>query len=103
MICVLWNEEIKGDVVNGIALAYGNNPHPLADEGQCCDECNMFKVIPARMERSYVDPIKCVEKKQKWNRLKFYCLLPCCWDARKKSQLKPHHHNATVVSLLTME
>jgi len=63
MKCVLCNEEIKGDVVNGIALPYGNNPHPLADEGKCCDDCNMFKVIPARMERSYVDPVKCVEKK----------------------------------------
>ena len=63
MICVLCNEEIKGDVVNGIALPYGNNPHPLADEGKCCDDCNMFKVIPARMDRSYVDPVKCVEKK----------------------------------------
>ena len=63
MICVLCNEEIKGDVVNGMVNVYGNNPHPLADEGRCCDDCNMFKVIPARMDRSYIDPVKCVEKK----------------------------------------
>ena len=63
MICVLCNEEIKGDVVNGEAKVYGHNPAPLADEGKCCDECNMFKVIPARMDRSYIDPVKCVEKK----------------------------------------
>ena len=63
MICVLCNEEIKGDVVNGEAKVYGHNPAPLADEGRCCDECNMFKVVPARMKRSYVDPVKCIKKK----------------------------------------
>lgn len=29
--------------------AYGNNPWPLADEGECCDRCNFTKVLPARM------------------------------------------------------
>lgn len=27
---------------------YGNNPYPLKEKGQCCDECNSTKVIPAR-------------------------------------------------------
>ena len=29
---------------------YGNNPWPVMDEGECCDECNYQKVIPARIE-----------------------------------------------------
>lgn len=28
---------------------YGNNPWPLADEGECCDTCNFTKVVPARI------------------------------------------------------
>lgn len=23
---------------------YGNNPYPLADDGECCDECNKMVV-----------------------------------------------------------
>ena len=30
-------------------LGYGNNPWPLKDEGECCDKCNWFRVIPARL------------------------------------------------------
>ena len=30
----------------------GNNPWPVKDEGECCDECNYQKVIPARIELS---------------------------------------------------
>ena len=30
-------------------LGYGNNPWPLKDEGECCDKCNWFQVIPARL------------------------------------------------------
>lgn len=29
---------------------FGNNPYPLASEGECCDECNM-RVIEARLHR----------------------------------------------------
>lgn len=29
---------------------WGNNPWPVADDGSCCNECNMSKVIPARLE-----------------------------------------------------
>jgi hypothetical protein len=40
-VCVLCGEHFG---------EYGNNPDPLADveSGQCCDRCNMTKVIPAR-------------------------------------------------------
>ena len=41
--CVLCKKEIKG---------YGNNPEPLAgNKTSCCDECNITKVIPARIQR----------------------------------------------------
>lgn len=29
---------------------WGNNPWPLSDRGQCCDECNL-RVIEARIAR----------------------------------------------------
>ena len=29
---------------------WGNDPWPLAEDGECCDECNYKKVIPARIE-----------------------------------------------------
>ena len=29
---------------------FGNNAWPLKDNGKCCDECNITKVVPARME-----------------------------------------------------
>ena len=29
---------------------WGNNPWPISNEGECCDECNM-KVIEARIAR----------------------------------------------------
>ena len=42
-ICVLCNESFAG---------WGNNPEPLAkyEEGVCCDQCDMDKVIPKRIE-----------------------------------------------------
>ena len=32
---------------------YGNNPEPLApfEKGKCCNDCNLTKVIPARLQR----------------------------------------------------
>ena len=27
---------------------YGNNPHPLSEEGMCCNVCDITKVLPAR-------------------------------------------------------
>jgi len=38
-ICSLCGEEFNG---------WGNNPAPLKAKGQCCDDCNATKVIPAR-------------------------------------------------------
>jgi len=32
-------------------IGYGNNPDPLAKEGECCDHCNVTKVIPERIKR----------------------------------------------------
>jgi|SaaInlV_100m_DNA_2_1039680.scaffolds.fasta_scaffold59081_4 hypothetical protein len=49
MNCVLCNEDIRGEVIDGIARVYGHNPAPLSNEGKCCDECNITKVIPARI------------------------------------------------------
>ena len=38
--CALCGKEIVG---------YGNNPCPLAEEGECCDKCNE-KVIAERIK-----------------------------------------------------
>ena len=50
---------------------YGHSAQPVM-KGQCCDECNMNKVVPARLKRA---PTKVVtlkdyvkrERKQKWS------------------------------------
>jgi len=50
-ICCLCNKEIEG---------YGNDPHPLEtknEDDECCDECNLAKVVPARMG-IYLNPKK---------------------------------------------
>lgn len=39
--CVLCGAPLEG---------WGNNPWPLSDRGNCCDECNNEKVIPARLK-----------------------------------------------------
>ena len=28
----------------------GNNPWPVMDNGECCDRCNLFDVVPLRIE-----------------------------------------------------
>ena len=43
--CVICKQDIKP---NAIGWEHGNNAQPVA-EGQCCDECNTNKVIPARL------------------------------------------------------
>ena len=49
--CCICGKETEG---------YGNNPHPVKDDGECCDECNVKVIIPARLkaleekENSYV-------------------------------------------------
>ena len=42
--CCLCGKEVEG---------YGNDPSPIQTENEndeCCDECNLAKVVPARME-----------------------------------------------------
>ena len=39
--CIICKEKYEG---------YGNNAQPIKD-GQCCDECNLTKVILERMKR----------------------------------------------------
>lgn len=41
--CVLCGRPITG---------WGNNPYPLAEDGECCDQCNM-KVIEARLSKAF--------------------------------------------------
>ena len=36
--------------------SYGNNPAPLKNTGECCDECNKTKVIPARLKAMGLNP-----------------------------------------------
>ena len=38
--CVICRKSVAG---------LGNNPAPIAQEGDCCDDCNMDVVAPARM------------------------------------------------------
>lgn len=40
MKCVICKKPFEGK---------GNNPYPVKDEGRCCDECNLTKVVPSRM------------------------------------------------------
>ena len=39
--CTLCRKESEG---------YGNNPTPVKNYGQCCDDCNLRFVIPARIK-----------------------------------------------------
>ena len=32
-----------------------NNPYPIKKEGECCNECNLQIVVPARLKRREVD------------------------------------------------
>lgn len=38
--CCICGKELKG---------WGNNPHPVRQEGECCYECNVKYVIPQRI------------------------------------------------------
>ena len=45
--CCLCGNEVEG---------YGNDPSPIQTENEnveCCDECNLAKVVPARMEQLF--------------------------------------------------
>lgn len=48
--CCLCGKVIKP---NAFGWAGGNNPWPLKDSGQCCDDCNREKVIPARLQIAF--------------------------------------------------
>lgn len=41
-VCCICNEPFIG---------YGNDPWPVAEEGQCCDNCNATQVVPARLKK----------------------------------------------------
>lgn len=38
--CCICGKEICG---------WGNNPEPIKQDGECCDECNAKYVVPARI------------------------------------------------------
>jgi hypothetical protein len=38
--CCICNKQLYG---------YGNNPQPVMEQGECCDECNILEVLPARL------------------------------------------------------
>lgn len=44
MKCVICGKEFTG---------YGNNPEPVKHKGQCCDECNLSVVLPARWHQQF--------------------------------------------------
>lgn len=45
--CCLCGAELN-PLVDG---PYAHNPDPMADEGRCCTECNVTRVIPGRLLR----------------------------------------------------
>ena len=50
-VCVICKESIEENsspAHKAIGWVTGHNPHPVADTGRCCFECNEREVIPAR-------------------------------------------------------
>ena len=47
-------KEVRTCCLCGKDLGYefGNNPYPLKTKGDCCNHCNITKVIPARIEQA---------------------------------------------------
>ena len=43
-VCCICGKEFTG---------FGNNPWPVKEEGECCDDCNHDKVVPARIALAY--------------------------------------------------
>ena len=41
--CVICDKEVKGE--------FGNNPDPIALEGECCNECDNSVVMTARLNQ----------------------------------------------------
>ena len=42
-------EEKKCLICGKKFTGWGNNPWPVEESGECCDECNINKVVPARI------------------------------------------------------
>ena len=42
--CVICHKKFTG---------YGNNPYPVKNRGECCDDCNRNVIIPARLKLIY--------------------------------------------------
>ena len=51
--CAICHDEFHG---------FGNNPQPLAEEGRCCDDCNV-DVIVARMFGMLAKPLEVTDGK----------------------------------------
>lgn len=48
-----WTERHYCCVCRVPFIGWGNNPDPLGEPGEkCCDHCNWYHVIPARLERT---------------------------------------------------
>lgn len=45
------NGEKKCCICGKTLTGWGHNPYPVKTEGECCSECNMQSVVPARLER----------------------------------------------------
>ena len=39
-VCCICGKDFQG---------FGNNPWPIKNDGECCDECNATEVLPARL------------------------------------------------------
>jgi hypothetical protein len=50
LACSICGEQIKPHPISG--YAGGNNAEPV-NNGRCCDDCNGFYVIPARIVQMY--------------------------------------------------
>jgi len=50
-ICCLCHKKSYGW---GEHRKYGNNPRPVKQRGECCDNCNNMIVIPARIANLYI-------------------------------------------------
>lgn len=42
-------KKIKCCICGKKFYGWGNNPTPIKRKGKCCDNCNLIKVIPARL------------------------------------------------------
>ena len=51
-VCCICKKQFEG---------WGNNPAPIKQEGECCDECNWKYVVPARLA-GYRPTVKQEEK-----------------------------------------